>query len=180
MARQLRFFAAELERAGIPVAPRLSSEAGLEFDALEGKLAQLESELLELNGNSDRLHRSHNELLELQVGARFYATPTSCWPTHRPAAALAGLGTSDSLMLAVLLVSRAWQPRSRCCGLGPCRRPCREAPIQHALVLQLVLERAGSFFEDARSSADRAQRESASAAYSDSERFLTSAELAVG
>lgn len=32
-----------------------------------------------------------------------------------------------------------------------------------------MLERAGSFFEDARSSADRAQRESASAAYSDSE-----------
>lgn len=34
---------------------------------------------------------------------------------------------------------------------------------------QLVLERAGAFFEDARSSADRAQRESATAAYSDSE-----------
>lgn len=39
----------------------------MDFDALEHKLAQLESELLELNGNSDRLHRSHNELLELQV-----------------------------------------------------------------------------------------------------------------
>ncbi|EFN56991.1 hypothetical protein CHLNCDRAFT_34870 [Chlorella variabilis] len=99
MARQLRFFTAEVEKAGIPVAPRLSSEQGaLDFDGLEAKLAQLEGELLELNGNSDRLHRSHNELLELQ----------------------------------------------------------------------LVLERAASFFEDARSSADRAQRESATAAYSDS------------
>lgn len=39
----------------------------MEFDALEHKLGQLESELLELNANSDRLHRSHNELLELQV-----------------------------------------------------------------------------------------------------------------
>jgi V-type H+-transporting ATPase subunit a len=99
MARQLRFFTSEVEKAGILVAPRLSSEQGaLEFDALEARLAQLESELLELNANSDRLHRSYNELLELQ----------------------------------------------------------------------LVLERAGAFFEDARSSADRAQRESATAAYSDS------------
>lgn len=42
-------------------------QGALEFDALEGRLAQLESELLELNANSDRLHRSYNELLELQV-----------------------------------------------------------------------------------------------------------------
>ncbi|KAL4446730.1 hypothetical protein ABPG77_007974 [Micractinium sp. CCAP 211/92] len=101
MARQLRFFTSEVEKAGILVAPRLSAGQGLmEFDALEQKLGQLESELLELNANSDRLHRSHNELLELQ----------------------------------------------------------------------LVLERAGTFFEDARSSADRAQRESATAAYADSTR----------
>ena len=121
MARQLRFFTSEVEKAGILVAPRLSSEqvcwltgccclrvlarwsqveaclaaepklstpyalhgrsmhspsprptlqGGLEFDALEGRLAQLESELLELNANSDRLHRSYNELLELQVRTR--------------------------------------------------------------------------------------------------------------
>lgn len=43
-------------------------QGALEFDALEGRLAQLESELLELSANSDRLHRSYNELLELQVG----------------------------------------------------------------------------------------------------------------
>ncbi|PSC76142.1 V-type proton ATPase subunit a3-like isoform A [Micractinium conductrix] len=107
MARQLRFFTTEVEKAGILVAPRLSSEQGaMDFDALEHKLAQLESELLELNGNSDRLHRSHNELLELQ----------------------------------------------------------------------LVLERAGTFFDDARSSADRAQRESATASYVDSAPLLESAQ----
>lgn len=100
MARQLRFFTTEVEKAGILVPPRLSSElgGGLQFDALEGKLAGLEAELLELNSNSGRLHRSYNELLELQ----------------------------------------------------------------------LVLEGAGAFFEDARSSADRAARESATAAYTDS------------
>ena len=69
MARQLRFFTSEVEKAGILVPPRLSSEqGGLQFDALEGKLAGLEAELLELNSNSSRLHRSYNELLELQVG----------------------------------------------------------------------------------------------------------------
>ena len=91
MARQLRFFAGEVGKAGFTAAPRLSAERPPDFDDLEGKLAALEGELLELNGNSDRLHRTYNELLELQ----------------------------------------------------------------------LVLERAGAFFEDARSSADRAQREGA-------------------
>ncbi|KAL4443611.1 hypothetical protein ABPG75_011348 [Micractinium tetrahymenae] len=67
-ARQLRFFAGELEQAGIPVMPRLSADQGLaEFDVLEHRLAQLEGELLELNANSERLHRSRNELLELQL-----------------------------------------------------------------------------------------------------------------
>lgn len=44
------------------------AQGTLEFDALEGRLGGLESELLELNANSGRLHRSYNELLELQVG----------------------------------------------------------------------------------------------------------------
>lgn len=47
--------------------PTQPPQGGLEFDALEARLAQLERELLELNANSDRLHRSYNELLELQV-----------------------------------------------------------------------------------------------------------------
>ena len=73
MARQLRFFTSEVEKAGILVPPRLSSEqGGLQFDALEGTLAGLEAELLELNSNSSRLHRSYNELLELQVGAGWW------------------------------------------------------------------------------------------------------------
>ena len=34
---------------------------------LQAKLDELESELLEINGNSERLQRSHSELMELQL-----------------------------------------------------------------------------------------------------------------
>lgn len=33
----------------------------------QAKLDELESELLEINGNSERLQRSHSELMELQL-----------------------------------------------------------------------------------------------------------------
>jgi V-type H+-transporting ATPase subunit a len=34
---------------------------------LQGKLEELEAEILEVNGNSERLARSYNELVELQL-----------------------------------------------------------------------------------------------------------------
>lgn len=34
---------------------------------LQAKLDELESELLEINGNSERLQKSHSELMELQL-----------------------------------------------------------------------------------------------------------------
>lgn len=34
---------------------------------LQGKLDELETELLEINGNSERLQKSHSELMELQL-----------------------------------------------------------------------------------------------------------------
>jgi V-type H+-transporting ATPase subunit a len=52
----------------------------------QGKLEELEAEIMEVNGNSERLARSYNELVELQmvlekagsffdqVGHTFYAT----------------------------------------------------------------------------------------------------------
>ena len=43
MARQLRYFRDEVDRGGVPLAPRLAAEPGLEFDALEAKLAALET-----------------------------------------------------------------------------------------------------------------------------------------
>lgn len=57
MARQLRFFTDEIAKADVLVAPRLSGEQGMEFGALESKLDDLERELTELNGNSERLNR---------------------------------------------------------------------------------------------------------------------------
>ena len=55
---------------------RLSSDRELSQDELDAKLEELEAELLELNGNAERLTRSHAELLELQLvletGAQFF------------------------------------------------------------------------------------------------------------
>lgn len=97
MARQLRFLTDQVEKADLPMGARLGDRE-LEFDELETRLSRLEAEVLEHNGNSERLQRSYNELLELQ----------------------------------------------------------------------LVLERAGLFFEDARASADAARHERPSPANSDS------------
>ena len=58
---------AQVEKAGMLVPPRLAAEAPPELDALEARLGRLENELLELNGNSERLNRSYNERLELQL-----------------------------------------------------------------------------------------------------------------
>lgn len=39
----------------------------LTLDALEAKLDEVEAELLEMNSNSDNLHRTAGELVELQL-----------------------------------------------------------------------------------------------------------------
>jgi V-type H+-transporting ATPase subunit a len=66
MARKLRFFYEQVEKAGLIVASRASTEI-VELDALEARLDELEKELLEINANSERLQRSYSELLELQL-----------------------------------------------------------------------------------------------------------------
>jgi V-type H+-transporting ATPase subunit a len=66
MARQLRFLTDQVEKAGIPTGTRLGDRE-LEFDELESRLSRLESEVTEHNANSERLQRSYNELLELQL-----------------------------------------------------------------------------------------------------------------
>lgn len=67
MARQVRFFMDELEKAGMPAASRLAGERDGDFDALEAQLAETETELVQLTGNAESLQRSYNELLELQL-----------------------------------------------------------------------------------------------------------------
>lgn len=215
MARQLRFFTSEVEKAGILVAPRLSSEqvrctgvddtvavlvlhtppaeggwcnaahtvaakvpssqcrkeayryytlclllniaphthgtsqGALEFDALEARLAQLEVELLELNGNSDRLHRSYNELLELQVGAELMWALVACvkagavafhgWPVVVSGQQCPGVISLPGLCTASLTLAHSalpvcswcWSGRgfsSRMLGLAPTVRSARAPP----------------------------------------------------
>lgn len=79
----------------------------MEFDALEQKLGQLESELLELNSNSDRLHRSHNELLELQASAAAAACRAACLPAEENSLLLASGQTGASVLLAHMPVAGA-------------------------------------------------------------------------
>lgn len=55
---------------------RLSADRDMSLDELDARLEELEAELLQLNGNAERLTRSHAELLELQLvletGAQFF------------------------------------------------------------------------------------------------------------
>lgn len=67
MARILRFFKDQMGKAGISVAARATTPKELDLDELEVKLGELETELLEINSNSDRLLRSYSELLEFQL-----------------------------------------------------------------------------------------------------------------
>lgn len=66
MARQLRFITEHVAKAGLPIGNRLG-DRDLEFDQIESRLARLEKEITDLNANSERLQRSYNELLELQL-----------------------------------------------------------------------------------------------------------------
>lgn len=66
MARILRFLNDEIKKAGLLTGARLGDRE-LELDELEVRLTRLESEVVELTANTDRLKRSYNELLELQV-----------------------------------------------------------------------------------------------------------------
>ncbi|KAI4300056.1 hypothetical protein L6164_033474 [Bauhinia variegata] len=66
MARKLRFFRDQMSKAG--VLPTGSATQGhLNIDDLEVKLAELESELTEMNANGEKLQRSYNELVEYKL-----------------------------------------------------------------------------------------------------------------
>ena len=68
MARQLRYFTEEATKASIPIARHPSFDyRPLALDQLETRLTSLEGELQQLTANSDRLRRSHAELLELEL-----------------------------------------------------------------------------------------------------------------
>ncbi|KAG2422402.1 hypothetical protein HXX76_016047 [Chlamydomonas incerta] len=69
MARKLRFFKEQIEKAHIPVPSRslLDSRANITLDELESLLEGAEREAVEMNANHDRLQRAHSELAELSL-----------------------------------------------------------------------------------------------------------------
>mmetsp|Transcript_13607 Transcript_13607/g.33435 ORF Transcript_13607/g.33435 Transcript_13607/m.33435 type:complete len:874 (-) Transcript_13607:923-3544(-) len=67
MARKLRFFTEQVEKAGLKIAQHPTWERTISVDELEAKLEDMEREVLEVNSNNERLQRSHAELEELQV-----------------------------------------------------------------------------------------------------------------
>ncbi|KAG2486272.1 hypothetical protein HYH03_015096 [Edaphochlamys debaryana] len=67
MARRLRFFQEQVEKAGLTPTVRTSPSGKHELDDLENRLEELEKELISMNENTERLDRTYNELVELQV-----------------------------------------------------------------------------------------------------------------
>ncbi|XP_057435012.1 V-type proton ATPase subunit a3-like [Lotus japonicus] len=68
MARTLRLFKEQMTKAGVSPSPTRSTRDGyVDLDSLEGKLAELEAELLEINGNNEKLQHAYNELFEYKL-----------------------------------------------------------------------------------------------------------------
>jgi len=88
MLRKLRFFAEQITKADLVAVPRTTRDKAYELDELEVKLDELERELLEINGNVEKLRRSHSELMELQLvlekaGSFFRRRAQRCGPCCR-------------------------------------------------------------------------------------------------
>lgn len=103
MARKLRFFESEVTKAEIPARGSIMAES-IDIDELEAKLDELETELLEVNSNSERLQRSHSELVELQLvlekaGAFFDEARIEGSSLHEAANPLSGGGDMSSPLL---------------------------------------------------------------------------------
>lgn len=68
LQRKLRYFSDEIDKAGITKPPASTSdERTYSLDELEVKLESMESEMLEMNENTQKLQRSYNELIEVQM-----------------------------------------------------------------------------------------------------------------
>ncbi|GKE06659.1 V-type proton ATPase subunit A3-like protein, partial [Tanacetum coccineum] len=67
MARKLRFFKDQMAKAGLLASSWSAYGSEFNFDELEVKLGELEGELIEMNANTGKLQRAHNELLEYKL-----------------------------------------------------------------------------------------------------------------
>ncbi|GBG69770.1 hypothetical protein CBR_g4601 [Chara braunii] len=70
MSRKLRFFKDQINKAGLIASSRPVLDKELDLDELETKLDDMEKELLEMNQNNEKLMRTRNELVELQLVLR--------------------------------------------------------------------------------------------------------------
>ncbi|XP_021758353.1 V-type proton ATPase subunit a2-like [Chenopodium quinoa] len=67
MARKIRFFKEQMNKAGLLPSTWFSPSDSVNLDALEMKLGELETELLEMNANSENLQHTYNELIEFKL-----------------------------------------------------------------------------------------------------------------
>lgn len=105
MARKLRFFKEQMTKSGVAPSPRPITRADIDLDDLEVKFGELEAELMEMNSNSEKLQRAHNELLEYKLvlqkaGEFFYSVQNNSTAQQRKSGTLhIGEGSIDSPLL---------------------------------------------------------------------------------
>ncbi|KAH0465643.1 hypothetical protein IEQ34_005746 [Dendrobium chrysotoxum] len=88
MARKLRFFREQMLKASISPSTTPMTRNNIDFDDLEIKLGELETELVEVNANSEKLQRTYNELLEYKLvlhkaGEFFHSARNDAAAQHR-------------------------------------------------------------------------------------------------
>lgn len=67
MSRKLRFFKDQISKAGLLSSGRSTLQPDVGLEELEIQLAEHETELLEMNANSEKLRQTYNELLEFKL-----------------------------------------------------------------------------------------------------------------
>ncbi|KAJ8763484.1 hypothetical protein K2173_002367 [Erythroxylum novogranatense] len=67
MARKLRFFREQMDKAGVSPPKKSVTRTDIDKDDLEVKLGELEAELVEMNVNNEKLQRTYNELVEYKI-----------------------------------------------------------------------------------------------------------------
>jgi hypothetical protein len=90
MLRKLRFFGEQIAKADLVALPRTTREKAYELDELEVKLEELERELLEVNGNVEKLRRSHRCARETWLAHALPPLLTAAFALQRADGAAAG------------------------------------------------------------------------------------------
>ncbi|XP_026425382.1 V-type proton ATPase subunit a1-like [Papaver somniferum] len=67
MSRKLRFFKDQISKAGLASSAHPGMQPDIELEDLEIRLSEHETELIEMNANSEKLRQTYNELLEFKM-----------------------------------------------------------------------------------------------------------------